>query len=511
MNEKKIRILLLAVFMFQAIQLVYWIHADARPPSWDQAWHAMISITQYNYFTGHGMLSTVEAQKVYPILSFVKNFYPPGYHTTTMPLYLLFGLSYDTAVATNLAYLCILVLSSYAIGRKLKGQEAGILTALIASTVPVYSILMRDYLIDFPLAAMVAAGLATLLYSENFADKRYTLLFGAVSGLATLIKWNYILYIWAPAILSFIILLKDTVLPTKDYGALKPAAASILLALMIASLWYTPLQLSKTIPLVVDAAFEQGRVEGEPTAFTLKGATYYLSVILRDYSLLYFLLTSAGIALLAGNPARISDKRALLLVCVTVIAIYLSVTFLWNKNNRYAAPIYAPLAALAAAGLSTLKDANGRRIKKAVAVLVIVHALAYNSSVIDSRIDYGGLRILDFKGNYPSHADTDIKSLLDVMNSSSRGEPFTACVIAEAKFVNDINLPYYAFRDGYPVKYMIGNGCDSLAFDYAVAGPIEETWRTQLFKNSEATLNGNIRRFSEVYSSGEVKVYKKIS
>lgn len=510
MDEKKTRTLLIAIFIFQATQALYWIHADNRPPSWDQAWHAMISITQYNYFTGSGILSTAQAQNVYPILAFVKNFYPPGYHTTTIPLYLIFGLNYDTAVLTNILYLLILVVSAYAIGKKIRGPQAGLMTALIASTTPVYNLLMRDYLIDFPLASLVAAGIATLIYSENFTNRRYTIFFGALTGFTTLVKWNYFLYIWAPAAVTFIFFLKNTLISGKDYAAFKPLLTSAVLAFMIAGLWYTPAQLAKTIPLVVDAAFEQGRIEGEPSGLTLKGATLYFYVILRDYSLLYFLLSVAGLALLARNYQRLSDQRAMFLLVITVLGIYVSVTLIWNKNNRYVVPIYVPLAALAGVGLSMLDGGFGRLLKILVVLLVVSQTLAFNSSMVDLRHSYGQIIFIDLKGNYPSPTPVSINELVDVMNESSGGKSFTACVIAESKFVNDITIPYYAFRNEYPVEYMIGNGCNPLNFDYSVTGPIEETWRTQQFRNAESILTRNLGRFHEVYSSGEVKVYKRI-
>ena len=125
MDKKKICLIILIIFLFQAIQLVSWINKDSSNPAWDQSWHAMISANKYMQIFGKTNLTIKEVEEIYPIFRFANNYYPPFYHISTVPFYIIFGNDYDSALLTNLFFLFILIVSSFFIGKKVYNTKAG--------------------------------------------------------------------------------------------------------------------------------------------------------------------------------------------------------------------------------------------------------------------------------------------------------------------------------------------------------------------------------------------------
>ncbi len=265
MDKRGASLVLLSIFLFQLIPLLTWIHEDNSPPSWDQSWHAMISLNRFNQIFTKNPLPTSQVEETYPIFRFVNNFYPPLYHTATIPYYLLFGKNYDAALTTNTLFLLILIVSSFCIGKKIHSPEAGLLIAFIVSTIPGYNLLMRDYLIDFPLVSMVSLGFALLLYTENFQNTAYSLWFGIALGLGMLTKWTYGAFLFLPICLSVLKSLGRSICERRGYRPLGNACLSFVVAFVVMSTWYTFSQLSVLVPLLATASSDQGRVEGEPS------------------------------------------------------------------------------------------------------------------------------------------------------------------------------------------------------------------------------------------------------
>ncbi|MFH1835778.1 MAG: glycosyltransferase family 39 protein [Methanobacteriota archaeon] len=510
MKGKWIRIVLLTIFLVQALQLVHWVRADSMPPSWDQSWHAMISISQYNQFLGIESGLGGNACDRFPILNWAKNFYPPGFHTTTIPFYLLFGVSYDSAVLTNILYLLVLIACTYLIAWKIFDEKSGLIASFIISTIPVINVLMMEYLIDFSLTAMVAAGLTALLYTENFRNLKYSLLFGIVFGVGTLVKWNYFMYLIAPFAYTLMIFIKQEIIRGRRYFQARNIVLAALTAILIASLWYTPGQIQVTFPAVYYAAFNQGMIEGEPNLFTSESLTHYVYTIIHDYSLFYSIILLIGLGVIACSWRKIENQRGIVFLIITVLGIYFFSSMLWNKNNRYIVPIYIPLTVLSSIGLSMVGEKRWGRI--IIGLMVIggfASIFALNTSLIDSYYFHAGVSIFDFRGKYPNSPEVSVESILDSLNDSAKGNPFTTCITVESENLNDVNIPYYAFKDDYPVKYIIGNGCNPLEYDYVIYGPIEKTWRSHLFKESEYVIRNNPEKFQEIFREKEVVVYKR--
>ena len=336
MNKKKIGLIILIIFLFQAIQLVSWINKDSSNPAWDQSWHAMVSANKYMQLFEKTNLTTKQVEEIYPIFRFANNYYPPFYHISTVPFYIVFGNNYDSALLTNLFFLFILIVSSFFIGKKLYNVKAGLIISFIISTIPIHSLLMRDYLIDFSLSAMVALGFVLLLYTENFENIKYSILFGLAFGLGVLTKWSYPIYIFIPFCYSLYVFFRKNFYEKKNYTKVKNIVYPLILAIIIALRWYTFSRIKILIPTILMYS-KIGPVEGDPSFLSISGLTYYFNIIINDYSFFYFIIFVISIIILIKNFKENKTKTMLLL---QIIFIYIFFTFLSNKDARYILPIY---------------------------------------------------------------------------------------------------------------------------------------------------------------------------
>jgi len=121
--------------------------------------------------------------------------YPPLMHLVSIPYYTLFGTSQDIAAFSNITFFMILILATYGIGKNLFNDKVGILSAFIVSFFPAIFAFSRVYMVDFPLASMVALSWYLLLKTESFTDTKYSILFGLSAGLGMLTKFTYFIYI----------------------------------------------------------------------------------------------------------------------------------------------------------------------------------------------------------------------------------------------------------------------------------------------------------------------------
>ncbi|MFA5796522.1 MAG: glycosyltransferase family 39 protein [Candidatus Woesearchaeota archaeon] len=512
--NKIIVIILLILILFQAGQLFLWIKEDKAPPAWDQSWHSLISVDRYNQlFQKDSSYGTKQLEKSYPIFGFARNYYPPFFHYTSTFSYLLFGVNYDAALFTNIFYIIIMVISCYAIGKKLDTSSTGVLLAFIIVVLPVYSLLSRDYLIDYALASMVALGYCLLLYSDNFQKMGYSIAFGIIFGLGMLTKWTYALFLFVPLLFSLYQLTAATI-KTKNYQRIISAGSAFLCAAIIMLLWYTPLRIRTLFSQL--SAFSNLSSGAVPL---WSRSTDYLFTILNGYTALFFVLFIVATITLLQEGIRHKKHLGLTIsLLLTILFTYGVLSSISNHDTRYIAPIYVFLATITALGV--MHYCRKLSIKKQyilAIVLIIVGAgynIAYNSPTINVQYTATSIPIINTMGKYPEInppiRGEDITEILSVINRTNTKRSFSVCIIAESPYLNDVNVPYYSVLGKYNVSVMFGNGCDPRTFDFAIVGEIQKTWRSNTFESSKRVLESNIRNFREIYQSKEISVYQNM-
>ena len=103
--------------------------------------------------------------------------------------------------AANVIYLVLLLVGVYLLGRLCQGRQAGLLAAALVALMPAVYGGSRVVGLDFPALCVVPLALYVLLRSDGFSRPWYALAFGALAGLAALIKGQSLLFLCWPAAL----------------------------------------------------------------------------------------------------------------------------------------------------------------------------------------------------------------------------------------------------------------------------------------------------------------------
>ncbi len=451
------------LFLIFISHAVLFIASKKEMPAWDESWHAMISLSMYRETSHKGYVTESIAR--FPVLGFAYNYYPHFFHYAAFPFYLLFGTGYDSALMSNLLFLLVLIISSFFIGKKLFGHMQGIILAILVTTIPVYLSLMKLYLIDFALFALVSLGYMLLLYSENFAMSRYTVFFWIVAALGTLTKWTFMLYLLVPIMQSVI----------GFYGIKKknfiPLLFSLLFFLLIVLTWYNPLNLKEFLPQII-GNIAIGKLENDPSGINIGNFFFYPLKTIFDFSVVYSLMFLASIFFLRKTKGLIYN----------ILFIYFLFTFIQNKDIRYFAPAFLFMSI----NIIEMYSVQNIKWQKSILALVLVAAVfnLYSQNALRDSIN--------------------IDNILGTIN-----EEAWVCVISETRTFNDVNTAYFALLNNPKIRYLIGNGCNPLDFNYVVLGPIENSWRKDLFLNSRMILEKNIDKYELVHKEGNISVLKK--
>ncbi|MCC6159850.1 MAG: phospholipid carrier-dependent glycosyltransferase, partial [Deltaproteobacteria bacterium] len=115
-------------------------------------------------------------------------FYPPLTHFTALPFSVLYPDTFDAAAMSISLYSAILMMAVFAIGQRLRDEATGLLAATLATLSPAALGFSRVYLVDWPLAALVAATLAMALATDRFSSRKFSIALGVLCGCGLLIK-----------------------------------------------------------------------------------------------------------------------------------------------------------------------------------------------------------------------------------------------------------------------------------------------------------------------------------
>jgi len=385
-----------------------WLSTNVTIIGWDRPRHLIESLV-YNDILEHiGLGSLFQAWTH-------SGYYPPLLHLSMVAFYKVFGVSMDAAAMVNMVCLIILLISAYGIGREIGGNGVGVLTAFIASTLPMVFAMSRYTYIEYSLTAMVALSIWLLLLSEEFAHKGCTLLFGLTLGLGFLTKWTFSLFVFPPLI---VVILRAGLLfrlrqEIRSFSVDKrwfgvSAASGLILALI----WYLPnIQRVTELPLshlllpiswllfagliyllkqpshrmvnlisglwlglVVAGSWYLPRIDflnhtfliawGRPERHKWAFGYYLDHLISEQLSLLYMvllILTSIGLLTLAWRAFRQREgwqrirRSSFLLLMVYILLPYLAFSFRSSsRHSRFIMPILPGLAVIMAYGLSKI-------------------------------------------------------------------------------------------------------------------------------------------------------------
>nr|WP_242020146.1 glycosyltransferase family 39 protein [Trichocoleus sp. FACHB-40] len=370
-----------------------WFALDRSVPSWDQADYLTGSLNYWKALQHPQWFSGEWWESFWQLSSKV----PPLTYIATAIVQNLFGTGPDSATLVNLLFSAILLASVYGLGVQLFSVEVGLWAAGLCQLLPGLYRYRLDFLLDFPLTAVVTLSFYCLtawrssrnilrltsplkregspisphflgdgiesfgqplprsIESSRTAEAQRTqrrewfwaAAFGLSLGLALMVKQTALFFLLAPVLWVGVGVIRH-----RAWGRLAQLVFSLLLSVLVFGPWYRAnwlLMLTSGKRATVDSAI----AEGDPALNTLEAWTYYWKILPYHVSWPLLLVPIVGLLIYWGRAA-FSNQKAQLgnenkskigWLAVFWVGSYLLCSLNINKDSRYVLP-YLPVVAL---------------------------------------------------------------------------------------------------------------------------------------------------------------------
>jgi 4-amino-4-deoxy-L-arabinose transferase-like glycosyltransferase len=554
------------LFLFNLIYDLLWLKRDTLPPGWDEAVHLTSTLAYFNILT-HPSASMISN------LIGVDNYYPPFYHFSTSLMYFFAKPSMDSAVFVNVFYLGILIFSTYGIGRKMFNREVGVSAAILVSLYPSIVGMQRFYLIELALVSTVTLCVYLLLLTDNFSNRRYSVLFGIALAIAVLTKWTAVFFLIGP--LFFVgyytfqhqlspllqrIHPSKTALECEQCGktiergveyqgkmfcshkcknlwkkasktkqrtsTTGKAIFNILLAfsiaLILSLIWYA-YHIEEVYRTISWGQQYWGTTEGDPEVFTLASLLYYALEFINFQA--SFLL---AIPFVAGLVYLLRSKNKQLVFFALWMAIpYVVFTLLRNKDSRYTLPFIAAVAIISVFWVFEQKRVKPYRYYILAAVFGIgilqIATLALDMNISDAVTLHTSVGALELYPNHvygtrpPISEDWKVDVAVDAIYRDAQSNPRMQGrigyigVVPDTAYINGLTFNYYCFKEKLPFQ----------ALNLAYMNPQDfarnfAAFDYLVFKSGENSGYSNQQKVTYMYeffkqnNQGETKIYTPI-
>ena len=356
LHRSQIWIILGAIWLVSALCDRLWFAIDNSIPSWDQADYLTGALNYWQAFQTPQWGNLDWWTSLWQLSSKI----PPGTYMITAIFHSYFGLGEDVATLVNLFFSAILLVSVYGLGSHCVNQKVGLWAAGLCMLFPGLYHVRLDFLLDYPLTAVVTLCFYCLTLwkyppekkgeergeerekrrekrvhrRENFLDPlssilyplfsflklglapsqwgmafalavRRTFAFGLSLGLALMVKQTAVLFLFAPILWVVV-----GSVWRREWVRLAQLAIANLLAIAVMYPWYRTnwlLILTGSKRATIDSAI----AEGDPPLNTLGAWTYYLEQLPHHVSLPILIVAIAGFFLyiIRGKRQRATGNR----------------------------------------------------------------------------------------------------------------------------------------------------------------------------------------------------------
>jgi 4-amino-4-deoxy-L-arabinose transferase-like glycosyltransferase len=373
-----------------------WFALDRSVPAWDQAdyltgtlnyWRALQNPQWWNqeWWQGFWLLSSKIPPLTYIVTAVVQN---------------IFGIGSDQATLVMLLFSAILLGSVYGLGAVLFSETVGLWAAALCQVLPALYQLRLEFLLDYPLAAVVSLSFFCLTVWRMGVNKRtpgdtftlpplphsltpllWAIAFGLTLGLALLVKQTALFFVLTPIVWVGVGALRHW-----RWGQLLQLLGSLCLSVLVFGYWYRTnwlLILTSGKRATIDSAI----AEGEAPLNTLQAWTYYWHQLPHQVSLPLLLVPIFALLLYWGRSglekedtqtnkmrkirgmlpkfltsSSSSQVSSLKWLTVFFIGAYLLSSLNMNKDDRYVLPYLPVLSVFLAYGLTRSRSLFGRRV-----------------------------------------------------------------------------------------------------------------------------------------------------
>jgi hypothetical protein len=462
--------LLLLLLVVSSTNLLY-LSYNTIPPHMDLANH-MTSALKYHqvmsdFFQQPDLLSFKSIKAVLRNLVEVdQNVYPPLFPFVASFAVFFAGSSIKWLAMTQVFFMAILLYTLYQIGKKLRDEESGILAGVMILLYPMVFGSSREFMLEFPLLAITALSCYFLLYSEEFHNHTFTVLFGLSIGLGMLTKMTYVSYIVGPlGYVTWLVISKirgGKVQPAEGVRRFCRLLVALVLGLLLAGLWYVPNYSSFLSNF-------RNITSLNPTGlsiFDVDSLLYFLNAMIEyQIGLPFFILFIYGLSRLG----RSVNKTHAWFLLVWAFSIYLIHTFATHKNNYQDIGILLPVGIISAIAISTL-----RQWKKAIVTLVLLFGfLQFATLSLPEPWLAKRLGKFEWAGHYhvsfPRSEDWKIEDALRSLGDQTA----KVAVISDHGVINGTTIRFYVSSlrlplVPFPCHELVGERKDLRTFDFVI-------------------------------------------
>ena len=349
-------------------------------PAWDQADYLAAALTYWRALQTPQWLSGEWWTGFWQLTNKI----PPLVFISTTPLLSWFGAGADQSTLINLVFSAILLGAVYGLGAYLFNVQVGLWAAIICLLMPELYSVRLDYLIDYPLAAVVTLTLALLTFwrgrgeslpLRNIWQWLMAIGVGLSFGLALMTKQTALLFLFVPLVWVGLESLWQ-----RAWGRLAQLVLAMALTFAVCYPWYRAnwlLILTASKRATIDSAI----AENDPSLLSLDCWTYYLKSLPVMVSLPLLVVPLVGFLLFwrrsrvssqwqgeADYAAKSKDyrqqvylasRRSLIWLLGFWLGGYLLSSLNINKDDRYIVPYLPILGIVLAYGLTLLPQVVG--------------------------------------------------------------------------------------------------------------------------------------------------------
>jgi hypothetical protein len=269
-------------------------------------------------------------------------------------------------IAINLIFVPMLASGCYLVGRLTYGRLAGMLAAIFALGAPMVLNLFHVFLIDAPLAGVIAITVWALLASDRFRDRRMSVLAGALAGVGLMVKTTAPIFLVGPVLVMLV---------GGGWRWWRNFALAGVALLVVAGPWHL-LHLDAITNVSGQApggvAADVGGEAGIGVDFLDKLASYGWTAINLQYFLPLFALFAIGLVTAIRElrtRRHLPELLAGLLVAYLIFALAISL-----RDPRYTLPLVVFVSVLATGWIASSR----RPVVRGAAVGVLVGAVLLN-------------------------------------------------------------------------------------------------------------------------------------
>lgn len=418
-----------------------WAFWDTSPPKYDPCFYLLVSVKQLAVIRGPW-------QQIAQLIHISVIGRPPLYTLVTQPVYLLAGTSEDLAtVATNAVFIPVLLISVYALGKRLFNSRTGLLAATLVAAYPTLTLFSRRYRPQFAAVAMIALGAYLLLRTEDFRNRRHAVLLGLATGLGMLTS-AYVMFallglgVWV-AFRSLHLASKVSRREGQREALLKVISnivLSLAIALALSLPWY--LYHVENISAVLQYTQESRKFAPIKHVYSLRAFLWYCMNMHRTVSV--FLVVPFVIGVLT---ALVRPRARSMTLLWWFASAYLPLSLLATKTPMHATILLPSVALLSSFWVFQLRH----KVLRIVVVVLLV--LASGCLFLETAWELFWPSEEPYRFGVmtapPLHENWHVEDILTLVDEDSQSEATSLLVVADISRFSPANLKYEARRTGF--------------------------------------------------------------